>query len=203
MIIFGLRNKVLATESIPGTCPVCKENNCLQMTLYQQYVTLFFIPSFPTEKKEASVCTRCGAKLQLRYMSPAFTEIYNRLKSTTPRPLWLFTGCGIMVIGLIALLIDLKFNNDKIKQFIVRPQKNDIFEIRTKESNYTLYKVVKTGRDSAYFIANKYQISEASGIDQLYDKGEQGFDASVTYGIPISRLIKMNNDGAIIDIKRN
>jgi hypothetical protein len=202
MIVFGVRNKALITESISIACPICKESDCLQITVRQQYVSVFFIPFAPTRKQGTCVCNQCNAVLQPEYMSTDFQDSYRAIKSKIKTPLWCLTGAFLATVGLIVLFVYIKQDSKRVTLMVHNPQKSDIFGIQPKGGSCTLYEVVKIKSDSIYFFANKYQTTDATNISDLYDKGEQGFDRSKFYGILLSKLIQMDNNGEIIDAKR-
>ena len=197
MIIIGVKDKALNIQNISDACPVCKSTDSLQMTLYQQYVSLFLIPFCPTRKHAVTICNHCKATFLLEYMSPSFRQVYNDMKAKSKTPIWIFTGAGIVFIGLIFLAIYIKIDSDNTDKLVKAPQKNDVFEIRLETGKYTIYKVQHVKNDSVYFFANKYQVTELTGLNDLFEKE---FETSVTYGMPVSKLVKMRKDGDIIDI---
>ena len=199
MLIIGVRNKKLDIRNISDVCSFCRVTNTLEITLYQQYVSIFWIPFFPSKKQLITSCKHCDATFQSEYMSLKFRQICEDIKTENKTPWWVFSGSGILVASLIALVIGIKIDTDNTREFVSAPRINDIFEIRLKDDIYTLYKVHKVEHDSVYFYANKYQISDETGISNLYD---EEFETSKMYGLSISKFIQMNKDGEIIGAKR-
>ncbi|MBB3055954.1 hypothetical protein [Mucilaginibacter gotjawali] len=86
--------------------------------------------------------------------------------------------------------------------FILAPQKNDVYELNLKDDVYTLYKIKKIVSDTIYFWPSKFQTDQASGLSDIADKGDKGFDESITVGFPKVKLLEMHKTGAIIAVDR-
>ena len=199
MLIVGVKNKILDVKKISDPCPFCKATDSLQMTFFQQYVSLFWIPFFPSKKHANTLCSHCNAEFLLEYMSPNFREIYEDIKTKNKTPLWTFTGTLIAIILLVSLAFAIKIDSDNTRKRVAAPQINDLFEIKLKSDKYTIYKVQKVEHDSVYFFANKFEVDAITGITDLYNKE---FDESKSYGLPITKFTQMNEDGEIIGAKR-
>ena len=78
------------------------------------------------------------------------------------------------------------------------PQSGDIFQIKTKDNQYTLYKVDEVQGDSVFVKANNYETNSASGLDDLKKK-EYSEDI---LGFTKTELKQMLDKGEIIDIDR-
>jgi len=135
-------------------------------------------------------------------MPPAIMDVYLKLKASVRTPFWAFTGVVLAFIGVILLLIFTLKDNKRIDQFVANPKQGDIFEMKEKSGNYTLFKIKKIEHDTVYFYPNKYETSNTTGLSDLLDKGDTAFVTSTTYGVPISKLIQMRIDQEIFDVDR-
>jgi len=169
------------------------------MNVYQRYAHVFWIPFFPIGKTGVSVCGNCKQVLKLNQMPPILKMNYDNVKTRTRTPIWAFSGVFLIVLGVIAISISDKQKGEKVSRFIASPKKDDVFEIKLKDDEYTLYKVKEVVKDTVYFYANKYQTSQETGLSDLVGKE---FDTGMSYGLPKSRLIEMNKNDEIIDIDR-
>ncbi len=200
MIVYGRRATALKTQVLFEPCPNCRTTNSVQITVYQRYAHIFWIPMFPIGKTGVSVCANCRQVLKLADMTPDLHLAYDHIKSSTRIPIWHFSGLALIVVAIIAVSISEKNKAEKVSKLILNPQKGDIFELKIKDTIYTLYKVLKVEKDTVFFAANKYQTDQETGLDDLQKKP---FDTDSVYGVPKTALIEMNRKEEIIDIDRN
>jgi len=200
MIVYGTRASLQKSEYIYEACPNCQKTNSVQINVYQRYAHIFWIPFFPIGKTGISVCSDCRQVLKLDQMPEALKLSYQNIKSNTRIPVWTFIGVFLIAAGIVALTINENQKAERVGKYILAPKKNDIFEIKLKDDEFTLYKVEKVERDTVYFFANKYTTNQQTGLDDLAIKP---FDESTTYGVSIIKLKEMNKNDEIIDIDRN
>jgi len=199
MIIYGTKATLLKAEFIFDPCPNCRTANSVQINVYQRYAHIFWIPFFPIGKTGISVCNDCRQVLKLDQMPPSLKSSYDNIKAHTRIPVWTFAGIFLVAMGIIAIIISEKQKDEKVSKFILSPKKDDVFEIKLKDNEYTLYKVQRLEKDTVYFYANKYQTNQETGLSDLADKE---YDTGMSYGLSKSELIKMNKNDEIIDIDR-
>jgi hypothetical protein len=202
MIVYGTRTTRQKTESLFEPCPNCRTTNSLQLSVFQKYAHVFWIPLFPLKKIGISVCSNCRQVLKQDQMPASLRLSYDNLKAQTKIPIWNFTGIFLIIAGIIAIVISQKQTAEKVGKYILHPKKDDIFEIKIKDDAFTLYKVEKVVQDSVYFFANKYQTDQESGLGDLANKGDKGFDTDSVYILSKTTLIDMNKKDEIIDIDR-
>ena len=200
MIVYGRRATVLKTQVLFEPCPNCRTTNSVQITVYQRYAHIFWIPMFPIGKTGVSVCVNCRQVLKLKEMPSGLRLAYDNLKADTRIPIWHFSGLALIVVAIIAVSISEKNKAEKVSKLILNPKTGDLFELKIKDTVYTLYKVLKVEKDTVFFVANQYHTNVEAGLDDLKKKP---FDMSETYGIPKIALIRMNKKDEIIDIDRN
>ena len=199
MIVYGTRAVRQKTEYIYDPCPNCRAANSIQMNVYQRYAHVFWIPFFPIGKTGVSVCESCRQVLQLKQMPESLRPAYENVKSNTRIPIWTFIGAFLIAGGIVAGVISENQKAEKVGKLILAPKMDDVFEIKLKDEQFTLYKVTKVERDTVYFIINKYVTNQESDLDNLETKG---YDESTTYGISIPKLVAMNKADKILDIER-
>jgi len=200
MIVYGTRAVLQKTEYIYDACPSCRATNSVQMNVYQRYAHVFWIPFFPIGKTGVSVCESCRQVLQVKQMPESLKPAYENVKSNTRIPAWTFIGVFLIAAGIVATIISENQKAEKVGKLIIAPKINDVFEIKLKDEEFTLYKVAKVAHDTVYFVANKYTIDQESHLDDLKTKG---YDESSTYGISIRKLVAMNKNDEILDIDRD
>ncbi len=201
MIIYGSRSKKLAVEISSDKCQNCGTQNCIDLYVFQKYAHVFWIPFFPIGKTGISQCNHCKQVLKLEEMPATLSASYDNLKSQTNNPFWTFSGLTILAIAVSIGNINSQKNKEKKAELILTPQSGDIFEIKTKDAQYTLYKIDQVQGDSVLFHPNNYESSNLNGIDDLKSKGDSAYSQEV-FWISKLELKMMLAEGDIIDINR-
>lgn len=200
MLIYGTRATLLTAESIPDKCESCGKINSIQLSVFQKYAHVFWIPFFPIGKTGISQCAHCQQILQTKQMPPSLKDSFDGLKTQTKAPLWTFVGAALLV-GLIATGIYQSKQNDKRNAALVQsPQAGDVFEIKSGPNQYTLYKVDHIAQDSVFVRFHAYETNRLSGLADLKSKKDQF--SSETMVFSKSALKTMLDKGEIIDIDR-
>ncbi len=198
MIVFGTANKEIAKEHIIDKCPNCGAQNSIEMHLFQEHVHIFWIPFFPNKRTGVSQCERCKQILQLSQMPASLRTAYENLKAQTRTPIWTFAGSGLISLVMISCFIFYKQKEKRNAELILVPQAGDIFEIKTKDNFYTLYKVDQVKGDSVFIQVNNYQVNQETGLSDLKRKGY----SDEIYTISKKELKEMFKSGEVIDIDR-
>jgi hypothetical protein len=201
MIVYGSKNKLLRSEIITDKCASCGKQNVIYIDVLQKYAHLFWIPFFPMGKTGQSRCSHCNQVLTLKEMPSSLTSTYQRLKSNTRTPIWVYAG-----VALFALLIARELVNDKIKKensvkYILAPKSGDIFEVKKSENQFTLYKVETVTQDSVFFHHCYYETVSETGLDNLKDSSESAY-SNWLYSLSKSEIKSMFDKGNIIEVDR-
>lgn len=198
MLVYGTRTKIIKTEYIADPCPNCKAQGSMQMNIWQQWAHAFWIPFFPITKIGSTECTRCHQVLSFEKMPLTLRVTCDNMKAQTNRPVWTFTGIGVMVVTAIVVNVSERQTANKVTQMISSLKKNDILHIKLKDNVYTLAKVSRVKKDSVFLFANNYQIDRAADINDLRYKGYATTEDTLT----VADLIDMNKKERILDIER-
>lgn len=201
MIIYGSKAKQLAKENLVDTCPNCGKHNTVDLYVFQNYAHVFWIPFFPIGKKVISQCENCKQVLKLKEMPSTFTMTYENMKSQFKTPVWTFSGVALLAILVTIGVINDQQNTAKNSRLILAPQTGDVFEVKTKDNQYTLYKIQTIEGDSAFIRINKFETNKATGLSELKGKGETAFDEDL-YAFTKTALRQMFDNGEIVDIYR-
>ena len=89
-------------------------------------------------------------------------------------------------------------NDRKNAEYILSPKEGDYYSVKTKDHQYTIYKVNVVDGDSVYVQFNNFESDKYSGMHQLKNKG---FSEDL-YGFSKSELKEMFDNGEIMDIER-
>jgi hypothetical protein len=198
MIIYGMRASLRKAEFITENCPNCGTSNSIQMTVFQRYAHIFWIPMFPIGKTGVSQCAQCKQILKLKQMPDAVKLGYENLKSHTKIPLWTFSGLLLIALAIAGFSIADKQKAAKVSHMMTSLKKDDILEVKVKDDEYTLFKVDHVAGNLVYIAISKYQTNMETGISDLKEKE---FDNSVIKEFPVADLLK-NSNFEIIDIDR-
>ena len=198
MIIYGSKSKELAKETLTDKCQNCGTQNSIDMHVFQKYAYVFWIPFFPMGKTGLSQCNHCKQVLKLKEMPATLTASYDNLKAQTKTPIWMFSGLALVAALITIGVISDNKKGEKNAQLILTPQVGDIFEVKTKDNQYTLYKVDQVQGDSVFIQSSNFEANKVTGLDDLKKKDY----SSDVYGFSKSELKEMLNKGEILDIDR-
>jgi hypothetical protein len=198
MIIFGTRNTQLSKADLFEKCANCESRNSMEMYVFQTYAHVFWIPAIPLHKTGISMCSQCKQVLKFQEMTPSLKESYESLKTQVRTPIWTFIGLALFVALIANVFIQDKRDLDRNARLILTPQRGDIFEVKTKDKQYTLFKVDNVKDDSVFIQINNYQTDQLSGIPDLMKKDY----SEDIYVIPKGELKKMFDKRQIVDIDR-
>jgi hypothetical protein len=199
MIIYGRKGKILAKEPVTDKCPNCQTQNSIDMYIVQNYAHVFWIPLVPIGKTGVSQCGQCKGVLKLREMPLYLMKTYETVKVKTKTPIWMFLGLAIIAVFIIVNVINSRKKDQNNTTFITAPKAGDIFEIKTKDNQYTLFKTVWVVGDSVYVNINKYTSDKSSGLAAMKNKE---YSESV-YALSKKELKEMFDKGNILGVDRN
>ena len=203
MIFYGTRAKVLATEVITDKCPNCGTQGSVEIHIAQQYAHVFWIPMVATVKKGVSQCNFCKQVLKYKEMPSNLQTEYNNLKTRVKPPIWMFSGLAILAVFIAFTIVDTKQKAAKNATIIKVPIVGDVFEIKTAENHYTLYKVTAIKGDTVLIIANKYEADKSTALYKIKAKGDSAYSSEEPFIYTKAELKTMFDKGEIMDIDRN
>jgi len=201
MIIFGSNTKQIAAETSPDQCPNCGAGNSVQLYILQKYAHVFWIPFFPTGKSIVSQCSNCKQALKLKEMPSSMVLSSENLKSQSKTPVWTFAGLALVAVIVTLGIINEKKKDEKNANLVLAPQAGDVFEVKTDQNQYTLYKIDDVQGDSVFIRINNYETNKVTGLDDLKRKGENAYSEEV-FSITKTDLKRMLDKGEVIDIER-
>ncbi|WP_276503545.1 zinc-ribbon domain-containing protein [Terrimonas pollutisoli] len=201
MIIYGTRSKELAKQVLTDKCPNCGTQNSMEIYVFQKYAHVFWIPLFPMSKTALSQCNHCKQVLKEKQMSSSLLSSYSTLKEQSKTPKWTFSGLALIVALVAFAFVSEKKKDEKNAKLILSPQSGDIFEIKTEDHQYTLYKVDGLRGDSVLIRVNNYETNKVSGLNDLKKKGEAAYSEDL-FAILKKDLQQMLDKGEIMDIER-
>jgi hypothetical protein len=201
MLVYGRKAKLLAAETYTGKCANCGAMAAVHISLVQKYLHVFWLPFVPIGKTGVSKCSNCKQVLTLKEMPIAYTDVYDVLKQQVKTPLYMYSGVVVLALIISAAIYEDVQNSKKNALLITAPQKGDVFEIKTDEEQYTLYKVDNVHGDTVFVLKNEYETTKESGLNDLKEKGDTAYSRE-TIELLKQTLKKMLADGEIIDIDR-
>jgi hypothetical protein len=199
MIIYGRKGKILAKEAVTDKCPNCQTQNSIDMYIVQDYAHVFWIPLIPIGKTGVSQCGQCKGVLKLREMPLYLMKTYETVKAKTKTPIWMFLGLAMIAVFIIVNVIDSRKKDQNNSTFITAPKAGDIFEVKTKDNQYTLFKTVWVVGDSVYVNVSKYTSDQSTGLATMKNKE---YSESV-YALSKKELKEMFDKGNILGVDRN
>ncbi len=199
MIVYGTKAIHQKVDYIADSCPACNTPNAMQMNVFQRYAHIFWIPFFPAGKTGVSQCSHCKQVLKFNQMTPSLKMSYYNMKKQVNVPIWMFTGLALLAIGITVGVIADRNKSQKVSKMIFNLKKGDILDVKMKDNAFTLLKVTKVVGDSVFFVQNKFQIDQESGIDDLKSK-EYDTEEEV---VATADLKNMDKKEQILDVERD
>jgi len=198
MIIYGTRSTELAKRILKEKCTNCETPNSIQLYVFQKYAHVFWIPLFPLGKQGVSQCNHCKQILNHPQFPASLAKDYKDLQAETKAPIWTFAGIVLIVAFIGLAMYNSKVTDELNAQRIAAPQGGDILEIKTKDNQYTLFKVDHVAGDSVFIQMNNYETNKRTGLIDL-EKKEY---SELIYGFSKAELKEMLQKGEILEIKR-
>lgn len=115
----------------------------------------------------------------------------------------MFSGLAILAVLIAFTIVDTKQKAAKNATIITTPLVGDVFEIKTAENHYTLYKVAQIKGDTVMIIANKYEADQSTALYKIKAKGNTAYSSDEPLIYTKSELKTMFDKGEILDIDRN
>jgi hypothetical protein len=201
MIIYGSKASHIATENLNETCSGCGTPNAIQMSVFQRYAHVFWIPLFPIGKVGVTQCSHCKQVLQKKEFSRNLSTSYEVMKSKTKTPVWTFSGLVMLTVLVAWGVVNGKQNDEKNAAFISTPQTGDIYEVKKDYKQYTLLKVESVAGDTVFVLANQYETNKVTGLSDIKLKGDEAY-VPEPLAILKADLKSMLDKGEIIDVDR-
>lgn len=200
MIIYGTRSAKTGKETVLENCPDCKAFG-LDIQVLQKYAHVFWIPFFPLKKTGIATCTQCNRGWTEDQMPGNMKLSFLTVKANTKRPIWSFSGLFLVAILVSWGVIMESEKNKKIAELVLAPKNGDLYQVKTNDGNYTLFRVISVHGDTIIVNPHSFETNKASGLGDLKHKGENAWlQDSVFFTLPA--LKQMQIDGDIYDIER-
>lgn len=201
MIIYGTKLKHLAHVVVDERCYSCGKRYSVNLSLFQQYFHVFWIPFFPIRKRCNSACGHCKHVMEHKEASKNYSVSYENLKKTQKPLYWMFTGSILFIVLLSIGFYNYKRNERINLQYLSKPKAGDVYEIRTGTFEYSVYKVKSISNDTVYVYASKYLTDKRKEMEAIKKKGPESFQEK-----PIPLLLKdlpnLYDELFILDVER-
>ena len=199
MIVWGTNLIRSGKKVMAGNCPNCDAVKSVEISNYQGYIHIFWIPFIPSAKLSTAKCNQCGKTWEPNDLPDLSNPGVMSLKDAVQSPLWTFSGLLLVLMliawGIVYFQIDDKWDAKQV----LYPKSGDIYEIKTEEGNYTLYKVEMVIPDVVFVRPSMFEVDKAAG---LYKLEEEAYSDSI-YPIRIATLKQMYDKGELLEIERD
>jgi zinc-ribbon family len=203
MIISGNRATKTGHQSLFGTkCNSCGTKDSLEMYTFSRYFHIFWIPVFPYKKEAITQCNHCKQILNKKEFSSDLLSQYEEMKANIKKPYWQYIGAVLFAVLIISVIASIREDNKKDIAFLNAPEKGDIYQIRTTDGQYTLYKVSEVKTDSVYVLFNEFQTNKQSGLRQSTMNAASSFITEDYLPIAKKDLLVMKEKGEIQGVNR-
>jgi len=196
-MIFKTEAKKIARYTLTVPCAACNTPNSVQMDIYQRYLNVL-VPFVPYGRTATIQCSHCHITERQEFFPPQYNAEFLRLKKIKKTPLWTFTGSAAIVVFLIGGTIAQKLDDVYDAKLILEPQKGDLYEVKLRANEYTVYKVDRAEGNMTYLFENEYVTDKAYPIDNLKDKPY----TKESYPVSTHSLKVMHEKGQIMSVER-
>jgi hypothetical protein len=167
--IIGHKSIPTQSEVMTDKCAYCGTHYSVKVSVFQKYVFWFWIPFLPAGKTGISECDVCKKVLNEKEMSPNMLSVYQRLKANARIPLWMYSGVLLFILILGFWQIKDREQKKNSADLISTPAIGDVLEVKNKEQQFTLTKIIDIKQDSIFLVSSNYQSTEQSGLVSLKD----------------------------------
>jgi hypothetical protein len=200
MIIHGHSSIETLNEKLFDNCVSCGKNNCLELSVNQNYATVFFIPFFPTHKTVNIFCNSCYKTIKLKEATESIRLHYKNIKSKARLPLWTFSGflllCSFIVL---AYFVGTARHKNKIHR-MSNVQVGDIFGVKLNDTLFTICKFDKIMNDTLFYRMSKLEAQSEEELSSLRLQDSSQF-SNVENGISRENFIKAIDDLTLLEVK--
>jgi hypothetical protein len=170
MIIYGSRNKELASEQILEKCPDCGTQNSIDMHVFQKYGHIFWLPMFPLGMHGVSQCDHCKVVHKNNKMPQNLRLAYYNVRAKAKTPIWMFSGLALLGLLIVYGIYGSNKDDERNKQLIVNLKPNDILQLKVPEG-YTNAKITAVRGDSVFYKYNEFVVNKRSGLYKINNEG--------------------------------
>ena len=203
MIIYGNKATKTGHQSLFGTkCSNCDTKDSLEMYTFSRYFHIFWIPVFPYKKEAVTQCNNCKQILNKKEFSSALLSQYEEMKVSSKTPYWQYIGLAVFGVLIFSIVYSIREDDKRDKAYLAAPKTGDIYEIKTIDGAYTLYKVSEVTADSVYVLFNQYQSNKQSGLSESKMTAASSFIQEDPMPIAKKDLAAMKEKGEIQGVNR-
>jgi hypothetical protein len=148
----------------------------MNLSVYQYYAHIFWVPIFPMGKTGATECGHCLQVVRSGNFASEVKTAYAQLLRGAKTPFWTFAGLALAVVGLVAALGLATVSDGENQKLIAAPQKGDVYEVKLDRKQYTLYQVAAVTPDSVYLLVHQMATNKIIGLADLKKQGPSGYD---------------------------
>ncbi len=117
-------------------------------------------------------------------------------------PRWIYSGLILLVSFIIFFFIWQDQKKEENAGLIEAPVKGDLYLMKDKNDQYTLYKVGRIDLDTVFVFRNKTRVNGSFEWAALKKSGNESYEERLI-GFSKAELRKMFEDGTIEGVKRN
>lgn len=184
----GTSSRNLYREVLFDPCSFCGKRNTLELTIYQKYFHILFLPFFPFRKKSKTNCSHCKQELEYFSFNKTVKERFLELKKELRTPWWMFMGSYLF---FILLCIGFYRHTIVVQQnysYASSPLIGDMYEVEISYAKLILMRVDSVTTDSIYFTKSDSFVCKSSELHLLYDSEDSTFsDKKIVWGRELTK----------------
>jgi hypothetical protein len=199
--VTGKSRKKIAAERLSQSCWECEFPNAVELTIYQKYRHLYWLPIFPRGKEYETQCSRCGDEVIWEEIPEDIAlktyDFQNKINRTPP---WVYSGIYVFIALVISVWYLVSADNQKDIDLLKNPKLGDVYDIR-KNGGYSFCVVADIKKDTVFLRYATKSVEKWYQTESL--KEEKDILYSTQIKKSITELIKMEEDFEISSVNRH
>lgn len=107
----------------------------------------------------------------------------------------------LSIVLVFGLVLNACNNSKKGNDFVLKPKAGDLYKVKLKDGNYSVFKVMFIENDTLHVRPHKYQSAKLSGLDRLLKMSDTGYMPGVM-AVSTTDLKKKWEKEEIIEVVR-
>lgn len=200
LFIHAVKKKALKTELVFDACMDCSSHNSLELTVYQRYFRVFWIPVFPLGKTGSSKCSFCGEELKIKELPSSLQIAFENLKSECKTSPYYFIGSLIFLFMFAIAIASIEEDREGYVNYYSIAKSNDVIELRDEDYLITWYKVEQVKKDTLFVRKSSLKAKKVWKSFALKRSLDTSFSKQL-YPIAKQEFLQWNTDSKIMEIK--
>ncbi len=200
LFIHAVKKKAIKSELVFDACMDCSSTNSLELTVYQRYFRVYWIPVFPLGKTGSCKCLACGEVHEIKELPQSLQYTFESLKSQSKTSPYYFIGSAFFLLLLILTVVSIQEEKEEFENYYKVAKVNDVIELRDEDYMITWYKVAHKKEDTLFIQKSSLKAKKVLKSLSMKKSLDTSFSKQL-YPLAKQEFLQWNRDGKIMEIK--